>query len=62
MVRNKSQGQGLNDNRQDNQSDNRQNTKTPHRELTQDEDQRSGARKNLKGANTRQGSPGKTNR
>ena len=63
MVRNKNQSQdGLKDNRLQNQDDNRQNTKTPNRELTQDDEQRGGARKNLKGANTRQGSPGKNNR
>ena len=62
MVRNKSQSQdGLNDSSLENQGDNRQNNKTPNRELLQD-DQREGARKNLKGANTRKGSPGKINR
>jgi len=63
MVRNKGQGQtGLNDNRSDNQNDTRQNNKTLGRGASLDDDQRQGARKNLKGASTRKGSPGKDNR
>ena len=59
MIRNKNQGQqGLDDNRLDNQGDNRQNNKTPNRDLQQDE-QRQGGRKNLKGGNTRKGGLGK---